>query len=112
MKGSPSNRQRNSALSPLFTQTSLISVNNSGPSLTSKLQVCSELELSTCTSTLLQDSEEEEQLCEISSVNWTERAVSPTDTELKVPVRLILDSELDALAKAASSGRQGRVEEI
>lgn len=103
MKGSPSNRQRNSALSPLFTQTSLISVNNSGPSLTSKLQVCSELELSTCTSTLLQDSEEEEQLCEISSVNWT---------ELKVPVRLILDSELDALAKAASSGRQGRVEEI
>lgn len=59
---------------------------------------------------LLQDSEEEEQLWEICSVNWTECVVCPTDTELKVPVRLIVDSELDVLAKAASSGRQGRVE--
>lgn len=60
---------------------------------------------------LLQDSAEE-QLWGTRSVNWTECVVRPTDTELKVPVRLILDSELDVLAKAASSGRQGRVEEI
>lgn len=61
---------------------------------------------------LLQDSEEEEQLWEIRSVNWTECVVCPRDTELKVPVRLILDSELDVLSKVALSGRQGRVEEI
>lgn len=60
---------------------------------------------------LLQDIEEE-QLLETCSVNWTECVVCSTDTELKVSVRLILDSELDVLAKCASSGQKGRVEEI
>lgn len=116
VKGSPSNEQLNSAMSPLCTWTSLISISSLGlgESLISKLLVSSEPTLSIWISTVLQDMEE---LSETISVNSTLWVVCPTDRELKLSVRasslwLSFDSVLDTLAKAFSSGQQERVEEL
>lgn len=114
VKGCPSNAQLNSAISPLFTQTSFISISSLGLAesliwmLLSEL-ISTELTLSIWVSTVLQDTEE---LSETVSVNSTLWAVCPTDREQKLSVwasslwvSLVSAAVLDKLAKAFSSGQ-------